>query len=334
MKEEAEMSDQEVGRRELLGATGALAGGLRFGLGSGLGMGIPMMMGTSVADAATHIDFGDPNVRFRSQLKTRGTLAEETVHRVSTGHVWLYNPEDHSFTPFCSLENYNVSEWSHGEDGLYRSRMFETAIYMKFGSDEVMEEWTNPFTDETVEVHHYIIGPMSSTHDPHQVDADAGAENAERVIVPNHLNWQLVGDTVYMPTDSSVAYPNPLQPDVWPQASAGETFGWDSFIMFGVKLADLQNPGVNQAMAHSWYQENIRWQPWMLMGQRPGRLIARGYGKKVRWEEIPIERIKRLEKYVPKVLDRDNWGDFQNEFLWYLRTQRPRPPLVEQSPEL
>ena len=97
--------------------------------------------------------------------------------------------------------------------------------------------------------------------------------------------------------------------------------------MFGTKLKDLENPNVTQAMSHSWYQENTRWQPWMLMGQRPGRLVARGYGKKMRWDEIPADRLRRMEKYVPEVLDRENWGDFQNEFLWYLRNQKPKPRL-------
>ena len=318
------MNDGAMNRRDVLGTAGGLA--------AGLGMALPMM-GTGIARAQTSLDFSDPKVRFQSRLKTRGTLAEETVHRVSTGHVWIYDPDGHKFTPFCSLENYNVSEWTHDDDGIIRTRMFETAVYMKFGTDEVMDEWKNPYTGETVKVHHYAIGPMTSTHDPRDVNADAGAENAERVIIAKDLNWQLVGDTVYMPADSSVAYPSPLQPDTWPRASAGPTFGWDSFIMFAVKLQDLENPAITQAMAHSWYQENIRWQPWMLMGQRPGRLIARGYGKKVRWDDIPIDRVKRMEQYVPEVLDRDNWTEFQNEFLWYLRTQEPRPPLDDKQAE-
>ena len=312
------MGDGAIKRRDVLGVAG--------GLTAGAGLGLPLM-GNSVAHAATSLDFSDPKVRFQSKLKVRGTLAEETVHRVSTGHVWIYDPDGHTYTPFCSLENYNVSEWTHAEDGVISSRMFETAVYMKFGTEEVMEEWVNPYTGEKVKVHHYAIGPMVSTHDPRDVDADAGAQNAERVIIAQELNWQFVGDTVYMPSDSSVAYPSPLQPDQWPSASAGPTFGWDSFIMFAVKLKDLENSAITQAMAHSWYQENIRWQPWMLMGQRPGRLVARGYGKKLRWEDIPIGRIKRMEKYVPEVLNRENWTEFQNEFLWYLRTQEPKPSL-------
>lgn len=304
------MTEPKLDRRSALGAFG--------------GLGMPMM-GVSAAHAATPLDLDDPDVRFRARLKTTGTLAEETVHRLSTGHVWMYHPETHKFDPAWSMENYNVTEWTHGDDGTYRSRMFEVAVFMKFGTDEVMEEWVNPFTEERLKVHHYVIGPMMATHDPKAVDADAGAENSERVIVPNHLNWMVMGDTVYMPTDSSVDYKNPLQPDVWPQASAGETFGWDSFIMFAAKLEDLANPDIDQVMAHSWYQENTRWQPWMLMGQRPGRMVARGYGKKMRWEDIPADRLRRLEKYVPEVLDRENWSDFQNEFLWYMRTQKPRP---------
>lgn len=316
------MLGQPLDRRNALGA----------GVAAGLGIGLSVM-GASMAQAATSLNLDDPGVRFRSRMKTTGSLGEETVHRVSTGHVWMYNPDGHRFTPFCSLENYNVVEYSHGENGVIHSRGYETAIYMKFGTDEVMEEWTNPITGETVKVHHYAIGPMMGTRDPDTVDADAGAENEERVIIPQALNWQLVGDTVYMPTDSDVAYRNPLQPDAWPRASAGETFGWNSFIMFAVKLRDLEDDTVEQALAHNWYQENIRWQPWMLMGQTPGRLVARGYGKKLRWEDVPADRIKRMEQYVPGVLDRDNWTEFQNEFLWYLRTQKPQPPVDDRRAE-
>jgi len=287
-----------------------------------LAMGLP----SDIVDSAD-LDLSDPKVRFQAKLKVRGSLAEENVHRVSTGHVWMYLPETHSYEPFCSLENYQVSEWTHSKDGMFRSRMFEAAIYMKFGTDEVMETWKNPFTGETVEVHHYAIGPMKATYNPNAIDSDAGAENAERVIIAKDINWQIVADTIYMPSDSSVFYRNPLQPDKWPRASAGEFFGWDSFIMFAAKVADLSDPGIKQAMAQSWYQENIRWQPWMLMGERPGRLVARGFGKKMRWDTIPVDRVKRIEKYVPEVLDRDSWSEFKNEFLWYMRTQQPRPPL-------
>jgi hypothetical protein len=301
------MEQHNFNRRSALGALG--------------GFGSPII---GTANAAVPNSFEDPIIRFEARLKTTGTLTEETVHRLSTGHVWMYHPETHRFDPFCTMENYNVSEWTHDDDGIIRSRMFEVAVYLKFGTDEVMEEWVNPFTDEKLKVHHYVIGPMLATHDPRATGADAGAENAERVIVPNHLNWMVMGDTVYMPTDSSVAYKNPLQPDIWPRASAGESFGWDSFIMFAAKLEELADPKISQVMAHSWYQENTRWQPWMLMGQRPGRLVARGYGKKMRWDEIPADRLRRMEKYVPEVLDRENWGDFQNEFLWYLRNQKPK----------
>ena len=284
----------------------------------------PSVLSMASVNAGEVNNFSDPSLRFTSKLKTIGSLAEETVHRVSTGHVWMYEPETHKFEPFCSLENYNVSEWSHAPDGKIISRMFESAVYMKFGTDEVMEEWINPYTNEVCKVHHYLIGPMISSHDPNASDLDSGAGNAERVIIPNNLDWVTIGDTVYMPTDSSVDYKNPLQPEEWPLASAGPTFGWDSFIMFASKTSDLLNTDISQVMAHSWYQENIRWQPWMLMGQRPGRLIARGYGKKVRWDEIPVDRVKRMEKYVGEVLDRANWEDFQNEFIWYLKNQKPR----------
>ena len=243
------MTEHMLDRRSAFGALG--------------GFGFPL---TGTAQAAPGFDMEDPISRFEARLKTRGSLAEETVHRLSTGHVWMYHPETHKFDPFCSMENYNVTEWTHDDDGVIRSRMFEVAVYLKFGTDEVMEEWVNPFTNEKLKVHHYVIGPMLSAHDPRATDADAGAENAERVIVPNHLDWMVMGDTVYMPTDSSVDYKNPLQPDVWPRASAGETFGWDSFIMFASKISDLADPNVKQAMAHSWYQESTTGSPGCLWG--------------------------------------------------------------------
>ena len=99
------MNEQVLNRRSAFGALGSF--------------GFPLM---GTANAASSFDFEDPAARFEARLKTTGTLAEETVHRLSTGHVWMYHPETHQFDPFCTMENYNVTEWTHDDAVAYTHR--------------------------------------------------------------------------------------------------------------------------------------------------------------------------------------------------------------------
>ncbi len=264
------------------------------------------------------LDLNDPVSRLRARVKTFGSLAEETVHRVSRGHVWAYFHEG-NFEPLFSMINYNVTRWRQVEEYQYEATMNEVALFTRFDTDEVITHWDNPYTGETVEVQQYIVGPI---YIQNGLDGTVTDENA--TIVPQNMQWWTVGGKLYLPIQSTFKFPNPLQPDVWPKASGGPNFYWDSFIFFAAEISDLENPDLTMAPAISHYQETLNWNPWMLMGQRPGRQLSRGYGCKLRnLDEMPSNLRASLEKYSPEIFDLENWTDMKNDMMEFMKNRTP-----------
>ena len=264
------------------------------------------------------LDLNNPVSRLRARVKTFGSLAEETVHRVSRGHVWAYFHEG-NFEPLFSMINYNVTRWRQVEENHYESTMNEVALFTRFDTDEVITHWDNPYTGETVEVQHYIVGPIYIQNSLEGMVTD---ENA--TIVPQNMQWWTVGGKLYIPIQSTFQFPNPLKPEMWPKASVGPTFYWDSFMFFAADIADLENPDLTMAPAISHYQETLNWNPWMLMGQRPGRQMSRGYGCKLRnLDEMPSNLRASLEKYSPEIFDLENWTDMKNDMVEFMQNRTP-----------
>ena len=87
-----------------------------------------------------------------------------------------------------------------------------------------------------MEVQQYIVGPI---YIQNGLDGTVTDENA--TMAPQNMQWWAVGGKLYIPTQSTFKFPNPLKPEVWPKASVGPTFYWDSFMFFAAEIADLEN---------------------------------------------------------------------------------------------
>jgi len=287
------------------------------GLGAGA-LGAAALAGCESQQQRVPLDLNDPVSRLRARVKTFGSLAEETVHRVSRGHVWAYLHEG-NLEPLFSMINYNVTRWKQLEEHKYGATMNEVALFTRFDTDEVITHWDNPYTGETVEVQQYLTGPISIENGLEGTVTDETA-----TIKPQNMQWWAVGGKLYIPIQSQFAFPNPLRPEVWPKASVGPTFHWDSFIFFAADIADLENPDINMAPAISHYQETLNWNPWMLMGPRPGRQLSRGYGCKLgSLDEMPANLRARLEEYAPEMFDLANWTEVKDDMKEFMKNRTP-----------
>ncbi len=264
------------------------------------------------------LDLNDPVSRFRARMKTFGSLAEETVHRVSRGHVWAYF-NGGNLEPLFSMINYNVTRWRQVEEYKYESTMNEVALFTTFDTDEVITHWDNPYTGETVAVQQYLTGPIFIENGLEGTVTDETA-----TVKPQNMEWWTVGGQLYIPIRSQFKFPNPLRPEVWPEASVGPTFHWDSFILFIAEIADIENPDLNMAPSISHYQEYLNWNPWMLMGQRPGRQLSRGYGRKLlSLDEMPAKLRASLEQHTPEIFDLENWTEVKNDMVEFMKNRTP-----------
>lgn len=287
------------------------------GLGAGA-LGAGALGGCAKTARRVALDLNDPEQRLRARVKTFGTLGGDTVHRVSRGHVWAYF-NDGNLEPLFSMINYNVTRWQQVQEHQYDSTMFEVALFTRFDTDDVITHWDNPYTGETVEVQQYLTGPISI-----QSGLEGTITDETATIKPQNMQWWTVGGMLYIPIQSQFAFPNPLRPEVWPKASVGPTFHWDSFVMFIAEIADLENPDLNMAPAISHYQEYLNWNHWMLMGQRPGRQLSRGYGRKLRnLDEMPSSLRASLEKHTPEIFDLENWTDVKNDMVEFMKNRTP-----------
>ncbi len=243
------------------------------------------------------------------------------MHRVSRGHVWAYFNEG-NLDPLFSMINYNVTRWRQVDEHNYEATMNEVALFTRFDTDEVITQWDNPYTGETVEIQQYVVGPI---YIQNGLEGTVTDENA--TMLPKNMEWWTVGGKLFIPTRSTFAFPNPLQPEVWPKASVGPTFHWDSFMFFAADIADLENPDLTMAPAISHYQETLNWNPWMLMGQRPGRQLSRGYGCKLRsLDEMPANLRARLDEHSPEIFDLENWTQVKNDMVEFMKNRTPATP--------
>jgi hypothetical protein len=270
------------------------------------------------ADGPASLDFDSPAAEFEARIRTLGSVADEDVFRLSTGHIYGFVPGRPVF-PLCNIENYSVSRWRRQPDGNYQFTLWEIGVHTDRVSGEPIKTLLNPVTNETVEVIPYRVGPLNATITPGGIVTPG----TERTVQPQALKPRVFDGYVWYPFESPVTLPNPLPADKYPEASTGETFSWHTVLVFAARIVDVMNKDLSSAPALSNYTEFLSWQPWLRMGQRPGAMLTRGYGKKFGPEsKMPADIRRKIEQTVPEIFERDKWTQRRNEFSDYMDWHR------------
>lgn len=293
-----------------------------LGLGALSATGLPasFLMPAAASASTPLVNLDDPEEAFRAKIKTLGSLADEEVFRLSTGHIYGFVPGKPVF-PMMNIENYSVSRWQRLPEGDYRFTMWEIGVHTDRETGEPLQTYRNPVTEKVVDVIPYAVGPLEVTITPQGILTPG----TERTVQPESLKPRVFDGFIWYPFESPVTLPNPLSPDDWPEASAGEFFSWHTVLVFVADLEDVADPRTSWAPAHSNYMEFLSWQPWLHMGQTPGGMLTRGYGKKFGPEEaMPAEIRRKIEARVPEIFDRNNWTQRRNEFSDYIEYRRQR----------
>lgn len=159
----------------------------------------------------------------------------------------------------------------------YRMVSREVMLYLDPETGEVVRNWKNPWTDETVEVLHIANDPVNSR--PNYAVTASGAPYA----IPS-LRRQ--GKWLFMPFEAPLFYTNPLggeyQDYVGGKYHAMEIF---DFAMLADEALDTRNATVYPSV--SWVRISD-WMPWMKMRGRQGQIVFNAMGSKVTsFEDLP-----------------------------------------------
>ena len=158
----------------------------------------------------------------------------------------------------------------------YRLVSREVLFYLDPGTGQVLRQWKNPWTGETVDVMHVHNDPVNS-----RPNFPIGADGK-----PASVNLKRAGRYLLMPLEAPLFYTNPLagayQDYVGGNYHAMEIF---NFFMDANEMLDTRSPTAYPGV--SW-QRISYWLPWMKMRSRDGGLVFTAMGTKLRaYNELP-----------------------------------------------
>ena len=131
------------------------------------------------------------------------------------------------------------------EDGSIRRLNKEVIFYTDSRTGQMIDEWTNPWTDEKVKVVHVANDPFNYTISEWLILAPedfGGGEKGEPRKIPLLFPWKRSGDVITLNTDMHLHYPNALQPDKWVRESSGKMAQVSEMMRYFVSAKDLENP--------------------------------------------------------------------------------------------
>ena len=229
------------------------------------------------------------------------------------------------------FEGFGAARLLAREDGGFDKVLREVGIYFDLESGEPLDEWTSPYTGETVPVVHVANDPFNQRITEYFPDPPQyGGLNKERPPRrPYLLPWKQRGDRVYLERHIHLYYKNALQPDKWPRESAGEMARVSEFFAYVMKAADLQNQELNILPFTGVWNRVTPWLPWMLMGQSAGHCQYQCYMGGGDDLEAVLSRstLDYVEKNYPKYFDAPTeWVDPSlSSIERYSQEQKPAP---------
>ena len=287
--------------------------------------------------------FDDPAEMLKLYCRLYGSLDGKPVFGWYSGHAFGNVPGE-IIRPLVGFEGFGCGWVKAQPDGTFKNAWKEVGYYKDLRTGEILDTWTNPYTQEKCDVlhiHNSSVNMVLSTKLP---DYAAMAAKGMFLGNPNYtklddaarpygLPYAIAGDTISLFSDARGNVPNRLNPKEWPRESTGERINVAEFYMMSAKVDQALNPNVMNAATTGAWTRIGPWLPWMMMGGKPGELYYRSATKKLtKAEELPRHIIAYTEKHYPTFLTPPSDGDFNTpmESSWdvFKRERKPKPANV------
>ena len=181
----------------------------------------------------------------------------------------------------------------------------EILLYLDPETGEVLREWDNPWTGQTVEVIHVANDPVNGRY------GTTGRDGK-----PFSLPFSTQGDQWWLTSTVPLFYRNPLGGDF--QQYVGGTYHATEMFNFMGDLTALQDDDIDSVPSRVGWVRLSSWLPWMEMGDRSGMLYFHTAGRKLDSHDDMSEQMKAEIKLnypdynQPPPLDDDR----RNETSW------------------
>jgi hypothetical protein len=190
----------------------------------------------------------------------------------------------------------------------YRSVSREIMVYLDPATGEIIDQWKNPWTGETVEVIHVA-------NDPVNMRAPSFARDAEGK--PARVTLRQYGDLLVSSREVPLFYDNPLA-GAYQDYIGGKYHAMEIFNTFYPAADFLAPKGPRIGPSRISWQRISGLLPWMRMGDRPGVMIfnATGFSTFER-AQISPKLMSILQTRYPQYLTPPPLGDARpNATTW------------------
>jgi hypothetical protein len=283
----------------------------------------------------TKIDFMNPRWNRDSWARIQGDMDSEKQRFSHCCGVILGVKPGEALKPLLGFQTFLATRLLPLPDGNIRRVNKEVIFYTNLTRlnqpGDIIEEYKNPYTNETVKVVHAVNDPFNYTISDTLILApeDFPGDRSKLPKIPLIFPWQKLNDeTLVLSTDMHLNYPNPLQPDKWPRESAGPKAQVSEMMRYFVSIKDLENPKLSAVPYQGTWHRISPWLPFMLMGQTPGHCMYTstmvGFDSA---DQLPKHVREYAEKNCPHMLSAptEDYGPSHSSLEHYAREQTPAP---------
>lgn len=277
MGKQSETDNEEVvtQRRDFLQNAGKMIGGGLVGLAAGQSV---ALAGSHASAAHAPVDYS--TLKYSDNYWNRDALAR-VMGDLDFGKQkfgWFRGKvigvrHGQKNRELVGFEGFSFARLKDAGDGVYEKLLCEVGYYTDLETGEVLDEWYNPYLDETVKVVHIANDPFNVRLSPFypKPPAYGGLNKDEMPDIPLVLPWTDVGNNkVMLQLGIHLYYPNALQPDKWPRESSGPMNRVSEMFNYVFDREDLADPSVTSVLFSGSWGRITPWLPWMLMGQEEG----------------------------------------------------------------
>jgi hypothetical protein len=270
-------------------ARAAEAGGLvtRRSALTGIGMAalaLPMMgaraagMNENLTRRHTGFGWNEPAENLRILSRMWGTIEPG-----KEAFLYVFGPmfgmtDAGNFRPLFRMESIAAVRTYPQAGGAYRYLAGQIILFTDFDTGEVLDTWANPYLDgEVCKVFQYRDYPLDYVLDPLAMPARYDIRNKDDMKRKLVLDWYFRGDMAFGDAIAKTRLKNRLDPAEWPRESVGDW--WETFEAYRwqAKIAEVEDLSLPSIPSFTGdFQTFKPWEPWMLMGQRPGKIFSVG----------------------------------------------------------
>ena len=268
----------ELSRRQAVVGLGAGVGAVAGTLLTG-GPAVAVVGGATPGGDRLAFDTPTENVRTMARLTS-------TLEPGKTGFVRYQGRafgllEDGSNVALYDIDGIGALRAEVQPGGAIRFLFNEFALYLDLVTGAPLDRWTNPVTKRDVAVWHQRNGPVNYEIAPDKAMFGNFVRADATPVSGFQLPWVMRGPFATFALDVVSNRKNPLTPAEWPLESSGATIATTEHSQYSVLRRDLENPRLLSLPFFATFQSVKPWHPWMLMGQRPGRVFTRMVAQKV-----------------------------------------------------